>query len=196
MMGLDGMNKLFIEGGVLSEVDFGRSQFSDIILRRVKQSGGGVRFNDLTAKSISFEDVDMTRGTAIGRSNVGVVRISGGRFGTAFDGSTVGRIVARDAELSYMSFSEATLPYVEIAKCSLYDTGMWDGYIKEFLVTNSQFHIIVGENFKADTVVWDNVTLSGKIDLTNVQVKDFRPSRINRGADLQLITAGSNMRFP
>ena len=200
---LDGVQVVLTEGGVpltvedsdLSEVDFGDSHFSDIILRRVKQSGGGVKFNDLTAKSISFEDVDMTKGTAIGRSNVGVVRISGGRFGTAFDGSTVGRIIARDAELSYMSFSEATLPYVEIAKCSLYDTGMWDGHIKEFLVTNSQFNVIVGENFKADIVLWDNVTLDGKIDLTNAQVKDFRPSRINRGSNLQLITTGSNMRF-
>lgn len=200
---LDGVQVVLTEGGVpltvedsdLSEVDFGDSHFSDIILRRVKQSGGGVKFNDLTAKSISFEDVDMTKGTAIGRSNVGVVRISGGRFGTAFDGSTVGRIIARDAELSYMSFSEATLPYVEIAKCSLYDTGMWDGHIKELLVTNSQFNVIVGENFKADIVLWDNVTLDGKIDLTNAQVKDFRPSRINRGSNLQLITTGSNMRF-
>lgn len=197
-VGLSGMkipNKMIIEDSLLDEVDFGRGNFSDIILRRVKQSGGGVKFNNLTAKSISFEDVDMTKGTAIGRSNVGAVRISGGRFGTAFDGSTVGRIIARDAELSYMSFSEATLPYVEIAKCSLYDTGMWDGHIKEFLVTNSQFNIIVGENFKADTVVWDNVTLDGKIDLTNAQVKDFSPTRITRGPNLQLITTGSNMRF-
>jgi hypothetical protein len=48
---------------------------------------------------------------------------------------------------------------------------------------------------KADTVLWDNVTLNGKIDLTNAQVKDFRPTRIQHGPDLQLITTGSNLNF-
>jgi hypothetical protein len=37
--------------------------------------------------------------------------------------------------------------------------------------------------------------LDGKIDLTNAQVKDFRPTRLKRGPRLNLITSGSNMRF-
>ncbi len=200
---LDGVQVVLSQGGLpltvedsgLSEVDFGDSHFSDVVLLRVKQSGGGVQFNDLIAKSISFEDVDMTKGTAIARSEVGLVRISGGRFGTSFGGSTVGKIVVRDAQLSYMGFGEAILSYVEIANCNLYDTGMWDGFIEQLLVTNSKFEIIDGENFKADTVVWDNVTLDGKIDLTNAQAKDFRPTNLKRGPRLQLITTGSNMKF-
>lgn len=59
----------------------------------------------------------------------------------------------------------------------------------------SQINILNATAFKADTVVWDNVTLDGKIDLTNAQVKDFSPTRITRGPNLQLITTGSNMRF-
>ncbi len=200
---LDGLQVVLTEGGLpltvedseITEVDFGDSLFSEIVLRRVKQSGGGVKFNDLKANSITIEDVDMTRGTAISRSEVGLVRVNGGRFGTSFAGANIGKIILRDAELSYMSFAESALPSVEIANCQLYDTGMWDGYIKEFSVTNSVFNIIDGENFKADTVVWDNVTLEGKIDLTNAQVEDFRPTRLKRGPKLQLITTGSNLRF-
>jgi hypothetical protein len=94
-----------------------------------------------------------------------------------------------------MEFSEVKLPKVTITNCRLYDTGLYDGYIDEFAVYNSEFNIIVGENFKADIVVWDNVTLDGKIDLTNAQVKDFRPTRLKRGPKLNLITTGSNMKF-
>lgn len=77
----------------------------------------------------------------------------------------------------------------------MYDIALWDCFVDEYSVTNSTIDIIRGKNFKADTVVWDNVTLDGKVDLTNVQVKDFRPTRLKRGPKLQLITTGSNMRF-
>jgi len=197
-VGLSGMkvpNSITIEDSFLEDVDFSRGHFSDVVLRRVGQSGGGVKFNDLTAKSITFEDVDMTKGTAIARSTVGYVRVSGGNFGTSFTGSNIGRIVIRDAQLSYMGFGEVNLPRVEIANCVLYDTGMWDSYIDEFIVTNSKFNIIDGENFTANTVLWDNVTLDGKVDFTNTQIKDFRPTRIQKGSSLQLITAGSNLKF-
>jgi len=161
----------------------------------VKQGEGGVKFNDISADSISFEDVQMTNGTAIARSHVKSVRVSGGSFGTTFDDSIIGQISIRDTRLYYMEFSEVKLPKVTVSNCSLYNTGMWDGYIEDFTVQNSEFDIIVGENFKADTVVWHNVTLDGKIDFTNAQIKDFRPTDIKRGPNLQLITTGSNIRF-
>jgi hypothetical protein len=59
----------------------------------------------------------------------------------------------------------------------------------------STIHIIDATEFKGEIVLWDNVTLDGKIDLTNAQVKDFRPTRLKRGPRLNLITTGSNMRF-
>ena len=195
MMGLNGGYPLLIEGGTLSEVDFGKSHFSTVTLRRVKQGEGGVKFNDITAKSVTFESVDMTHGTAIARSRVKSVIVNGGNFGTTFDDSIIGAIYVRDAELYYMEFSEVKLPKVTISNCKLYDTGLYDGFIEEFSVYNSEFNIIVGDNFKADTVVWDNVTLDGKIDLTNAHVEDFQVTRLKRGPKLQLITTGSNLKF-
>ncbi len=195
LMGLKGLHKLSILDSTLSEVNFGHGNFSDIVIKKSKQSGGGARFNNITAKNITFEDVDMTKGMAIARSQVGMVRVSGGRLGVAFAESTIPKIYIRDAELFYLDFAEAKLDYVEIANCNLYDTGMWDGYIDQFLVKNSKFTIIDGENFKADISVWDNVTLDGEINLTNAQVKDFRPTRLKRGPNLNLITTGSNLRI-
>lgn len=87
------------------------------------------------------------------------------------------------------------MPYVELTGCNIHSFPMWDGYTDELTVQNSSIGEIDGENFKADLVVWDNVTLDGKIDLTNAQVKDFRPTRLKRGPTLNLITTGSNMRF-
>jgi uncharacterized protein YjbI with pentapeptide repeats len=195
MMGLSGNNTLLIEGGLLDEVNFGHSHFSTVTLRRVKQGEGGVKFNDITAESVTFENVDMTHGTAIARSRVKSVIVNGGNFGTTFDDSIIGAIYVRDAELYYMEFSEVNLPKVTISNCKLYDTGLYDGVIEEFSAHNSEFNIIVGENFKADTVVWDNVTLDGKIDLTNAHVEDFQVTRLKRGPKLQLITTGSNLKF-
>jgi uncharacterized protein YjbI with pentapeptide repeats len=195
MMGLSGNHPLIIEDGILDEVDFYKSHFSTVTLRRVRQGEGGVKFNDISAETITFENVDMTRGTAIARSQVRSVLINGGNFGTTFDDSIIGEVYIRDTILYYMEFSEVKLPKVTITNCKLYDTGLYDGYIDEFAVYNSEFNIIDGKNFKADIVLWDNVTLDGKIDLTNAQVKDFRPTRLKRGPRLNLITTGSNMKF-
>jgi len=72
---------------------------------------------------------------------------------------------------------------------------MWDGYTEELHIRNCAIDEIDGENFKADTVIWDNVTLDGKIDFTNAQVKDFQATRLKRGSQLQLVTTGSNLKF-
>ena len=186
---------ILFEDTLLDEIDFYGSQFSTVTLRRVRQGEGGVKFNDISAETITFQNVDMTHGTAIARSQVRSVLINGGNFGTIFDDSIIGEVYIRDATLYYMEFSEVKLPKVTITNCKLYDTGLYDGYFDEFAVYNSEFNIIVGKNFKADIVLWDNVTLDGKIDLTNAQVKDFRPTRLKRGPRLNLITSGSNMRF-
>ncbi|ABA90059.1 pentapeptide repeat domain protein [Syntrophotalea carbinolica DSM 2380] len=186
---------ILFEDCLLDEIDFYGSHFSDVILRRVRQGEGGVKFNDLTANSMRFEDVNMTRGTAIARSKVKSVTINGGNFGTTFAHSMIGQIYIRDANLTYTDFCEAKLPKVTISNCQLYNTGMWDGYIEELTVYNSEFNIIDGDNFKANIVAWDNVTLDGRIDLTNAQIKDFRLTRLKRGPRLQLITTGANIRF-
>ena len=195
LSGMKSHNEMLIEDSLLDEVDLGRGFFSSIILRNVKQGSGGVRFNGVTAKSISFEDVDMTRGTAIAHARVETVTVNGGSFGTTFDGSLIGAVYVRNCNLYYMEFSEVKLPKVHIAESHLYNTGLWDGFIEEFSVYNSTFDIIVGENFKANTVVWHNVTLEGNIDLSNAQVKDFRKSHLHRGPNLKLITTGSNLKF-
>ncbi len=186
---------LLIENSRLNEINFYGSHFSTVTLRHVKQGEGGVKFNNITAETVTFENVDMTNGTAIARSHVKSVIINGGKFGTTFDDSIIGTVHVRDTELYYMEFSEVKLPKVTISNSKLYDTGLYDGFIEEFSVYNSEFNIIDGENFKADIVVWDNVTLDGKIDLSNAQINDFRPSRIKRGPKLNLITDRSNISF-
>ena len=188
-------HNIFIEKGILSDVDFGDSTFFSIIIKNARQGAGSIKFNDLSAESIVVENVDMTHGTAMARSTIGSVTILGGRFGTSFGHSKIGSISIRDVELTYMEFSRVNLPKVTITNCSLYDTAFYDGFIEELAVYNSKIDIVIGENFKADTVVWDNVTLDGKIDFTDAHIKDFQPSRITRGPNLNLITTGSNLKF-
>lgn len=189
-----GGRKVLIEGGLCSEVDFGDSHFSDVILRRVKQGEGGVRFNGVEAFSISFEDVQMLRGTGIGDANVGIVRINGGEiYGPTFKNSNIAQTYVRNAYLT--RFALGNMGEVHVSDSTLHRSGFFQGGIKELSIHNSTIDEIVGKNFKADIVVWDNVTLDGKIDLTNAQIKDFRPTRLKRGSRLQLITTGSNIRF-
>ena len=84
---------------------------------------------------------------------------------------------------------------VPISNTTLHRTGLFDGYVDELNITNSTLDEIVGENFRADTVVWDSVTLDGKVDLTNAHINDFRPTHIKRGPKLNLMTTGSNIKF-
>ncbi|ALC15371.1 hypothetical protein DSOUD_0582 [Desulfuromonas soudanensis] len=194
MMGMTGLFPLSFEGGVLDEVNFGKSYFSEVTLCRVKQGEGGIKFNSVTAKSISFEDVEMLKGVGMGWANVELVRIVGGElYGPSFKEANIAKTVIRDAYVT--RFATGHMGKVEVANSTLHRSGLFEGEIQELSVVNSTIDEIVGKNFKADTVLWDNVTLNGKIDLTNAQVKDFRPTRIQRGPDLQLITTGSNMKF-
>jgi uncharacterized protein YjbI with pentapeptide repeats len=190
-----GARKVHIEGGLLSEVDFGDSHFSTVTLRRVKQGEGPVRFNGTTAESFRIEEVDMWRGLSLAEIHADYVSINGGKLKTSFAGSVISKIYARNCELYQFSLRQSKMPYVELTGCNIHSFPMWDGYTDELIVQNSSIGEIDGENFKADLVLWDNVTLDGKIDLTNAQVKDFRPTRLKRGPRLQLITTGSNMRF-
>jgi uncharacterized protein YjbI with pentapeptide repeats len=195
MMMSEGSHQLLIEGGVLSEVDFGKSHFSDVTLRRVKQGEGGVKFNGVNAKSINFEDVEMMRGTGIGSATVGMVRIVGGSmYGPSFLDANIAKVYVRDAYVTRFAIGNM-MGQVHVSNSTLHRSGLFDGVIDEFSVSNSNIDEVVGENFKADTVIWDNVTLDGKIDFTNAHIKDFRPTRIKRGPGLQLITTGSNIRL-
>ena len=195
MMGLDGANSLLIEGGLLDEVNFGKSHFSTVTLRRVKQGEGPVRFNGATADRIKIEDVDLWRGLSLAEMKAGFVSIEGGKLKTAFSDSVISKVYARDVDFYMFSLSEAHLPYVSLMDCQIRDFPMWDGFVEELFVQNSTIEEVDGENFKADTVVWDNVTLDGKIDLTNAHVEDFQVTRLKRGPKLQLITTGSNLKF-
>jgi uncharacterized protein YjbI with pentapeptide repeats len=49
----EGNHPLLIEGGLLSEVDFSKSHFSTVTLRRVRQGEGGVKFNSVMAQKVS-----------------------------------------------------------------------------------------------------------------------------------------------
>lgn len=188
-----GGRKVHIEGGLLSEVDFGDSHFSTVTLLRVKQDGG-VYFNGVTAESINFEDVDMREGTGIGDATVGMVRIIGGQmYGPAFKNANIAKTYIHNAYVTRFALGNMGQVYVD--NSTLHRSGFFKGGIKKLSVTNSTIDEIVGKNFKADIVLWDNVTLDGKIDLTNAQIKDFRPTRLKRGPRLNLITTGSNMRF-
>ena len=195
IMMTEGLHPLLIEGGTLSEVDFGKSYFSTVTLRRVKQGEGGVKFNSVTAESISFEDVEMMRGTGIGYSTVGMVRIVGGKmYGPSFLDANIAKTYVRDAYVTRFAIG-SKMGQVSINNTTLHRTGLFDGYVDELNITNSTLDEIVGENFKADIVVWDNVTLDGKVDLTNAHINDFRPTRIKRGPKLNLMTTGSNIKF-
>lgn len=195
MMHLNGGLPLFIEGGLLSEVDFSKSHFSTVILRQVRQGEGPVRFNGTTAESIRIEDVDMWRGLSLASVHADYVSIKGGKLKTSFSNSVIQKIYAHNVEFYFFSLRKANLPYVILTNCIIQDFQLWNGYTDELIVQNSSIGEMFGKNFKADIVLWDNVTLDGKIDLTNAQVKDFRPTRLKRGPKLQLITTGSNMRF-
>jgi uncharacterized protein YjbI with pentapeptide repeats len=186
---------LLIEDSLLDEVNFSKSHFSTVTLRRVRQGEGPTRFNSVIAESFRFEDVDMTRGVSLARVKTTLVSIEGGTFRGATEGSTIGKIYARKANLFMYDMSEATMPYVNIDNCEILNLAIWECNAKELLITNSTADGIDATDFKADIVVWDNVTLDGKIDLTNAQVKDFRPTRLKRGPRLNLITTGSNMKF-
>ncbi len=194
MMGLSGNQPLTIEGGILDEVDFYKSHFSTVTLRRVKQGEGGVYFNGVMAESITFEEVDMLGGTGIGDATVGIVRIVGGKiYGPAFEDANIAKTYIQDAYV--FRFAPGNMGQVIVNNSTLHDSGLFKAVIEEFSVTSSTINEVYGKNFKANLVVWDNVTLDGKIDLTNAQVKDFRPTRLKRGPKLNLITTGSNMRF-
>jgi uncharacterized protein YjbI with pentapeptide repeats len=195
MMGLSGYHSLTIESGMLDEVNFGKSHFSDVTLRRVKQGEGGVKFNGVTAESINFENVEMMRGTGIGYATVGTVRIVGGKmYGPSFLDAKIAKVYVRDAYVTRFAIGNM-MGQIHVNNSILHRSGLFDGFVDEFNVSNSTIDEIVGENFKADTVIWDNVTLDGKIDLTNAHIKDFRPTRLKRGTRLQLITTRSNIRF-
>jgi hypothetical protein len=190
----EGAFPLTVEDCGLSEVSFDKSHFSTVTLRRVKQGEGGVYFNGVTAESINFEDVDMREGTGIGDATVGMVRIIGGQmYGPAFKNANIAKTYIRNAYVT--RFALGNMGQVHVDNSTLHRSGFFKGGIEELSITNSTIDEIVGKNFKADIVLWDNVTLDGKIDLTNAQVKDFRPTRLKRGPRLQLITTGSNMRF-
>ena len=194
IMMTEGLHPLLIEGGTLSEVDFGKSHFSTVTLRRVKQGEGGVKFNSVTAESISFEDVEMMRGTGIGYSTVGMVRIIGSKmYGPAFKKANIAKTYIRDSHV--FRFALGHMGLVNIINSKMKESGFFEGGIDEFTVSNSTLDEIVGKNFKADIVVWDNVTLDGKVDLTNAHVNDFRPTRIKRGPKLNLMTTGSNIKL-
>jgi hypothetical protein len=187
-------NAMTVEDSLLDEVDFGRGHFSTVTLRRVRQGEGGVYFNGVTAESINFEDVDMLEGTGIGDATVGMVRIVGGQmYGPAFKNANIAKTYIRNAYVTRFALGNMGQVYVD--NSTLHRSGFFKGGIDELSVTNSTIDEIVGKNFKADIVLWDNVTLDGKIDLTNAQVKDFRPTRLKRGPRLNLITTGSNMKF-
>ena len=185
---------ILFEDTLLDEIDFYGSHFSTVTLRRVRQGEGGVYFNGVTAESINFEDVDMLEGTGIGDATVGMVRIVGGQmYGPTFKKANIDKTYIRNAYVT--RFALGNMGQVHVDNSTMHRSGFFQGGIDEFSITNSTLDEIVGENFKANIVLWDNVTLDGKIDLTNAQVKDFRPTRLKRGPRLNLITTGSNMRF-
>ncbi len=186
---------ILFEDTLLDEIDFYGSHFSTVTLRRVTQGEGPTRFNSVTAESFRFEDVDMTRGVSLARVKTTLVSIEGGTFRGATEGSTISKIYARKANLFMYDMSEAAMPYVNIDNCQILNLAIWECNVKELLITNSTADGIDATDFKADIVLWDNVTLDGKIDLTNAEVKDFRPTRLKRGPRLNLITTGSNMKF-
>jgi uncharacterized protein YjbI with pentapeptide repeats len=195
MMGLSGNHPLIIEGGILDEVDFYKSHFSTVTLRRVKQGEGGIKFNGITAKDILLEDVDLDGiGFMNATADTAIIRNSQ-IFAIGFSGGGVGKIYFSNSTIRYFDIAESMMPHVEFTKCKLYEPMLYDGLIEEFAIRESTITDMKGKNFKADIVLWDNVTLDGKIDLTNAQVKDFRPTRLKRGPRLNLITTGSNMKF-
>ena len=191
----EGNHSLLIDGGLLSEVDFSKSHFSTVTLRRVTQGDGGVKFNGITAKDILLEDVDLD-GIGFMKATAETAIISDSQIlAIGFIGSRVDKIYFSNSTIRYFDIAESMMPHVEFTKCKLYEPMLYDGVIEELAIRESTITDMKCKNFKADIVLWDNVTLDGKIDLTNAQVQHFRPTRLKRGPRLNLITTGSNMRF-
>lgn len=192
----EGLFPLILEDSFLSKVDFGKSQFTEVVLRNVKQGSRGVRFNDVVAKTFSLEGVDMPEGLGFAFAKADSLRINESKIGNiGFGGSMIAKVYIRNSEIDYLSVNDASMPHLDISNCQLNDLGLWEGSIDEFIVHNSSIVNIVGEAFKGNIAVWHNVTLDGKVDLRNAQVRDFRPTFLKHGPNLELITTGSNLRF-
>jgi hypothetical protein len=115
-------------------------------------------------------------------------------YGPAFKNANIAKTYIRNAYVT--RFALGYMEQVHVDNSTLHRSGFFKGGIEELSVTNSTIDEIVGKNIKADIILWDNVTLDGKIDLTNAQVKDFRPTHLKRGPRLNLITTGSNLKLP
>ncbi len=121
-----GARKVNIEGGLLSEVDFGDSHFSTVTLRRVKQGEGGVYFNGVMAESITFEEVDMLGGTGIGDATVGIVRIVGGKmYGPTFKKANIAETYIRDAYVTRFAIGNMGQVYVD--NSTMHRSGFFQG---------------------------------------------------------------------
>lgn len=191
-----GARNLIIEDSLLSEVDFGDSNFSDIILRKVRQREGGIKFNGIIFKNIKIEDSQLPVGIGLGNSTGDILNVTNSSLGNiGMEGSKISKISFRNSELHFLDFKSTVIDNLTATICDLVNLRLRNGFISEFKSTDSTIAHILGQNFKSDIVVWDNVTIDGKIDFTNAQIEDFRPTRINRGSTLQLITTGSNIKF-
>lgn len=194
-MGMKGAVPLVIEDCSLDEVNFGKSNFSNIILRRVRQGEGGIKFNDITAENIRLEDVSLDGiGFMNSRSKTAIIRDSE-VLAIGFSGGGVGKIIFSNSTIQYFDIAESMMPHVEFNSCQLINPMLYDGLIEELAIRDSSIKDLTGNGFKGDIVIWDNVTLDGKIDFTNAKIKDFRPTRLKRGPRLQLITTGSNIQL-
>jgi hypothetical protein len=156
------------------------------------------RLEELTGNELRIEDTILEVRASLSESSIPMTfrkcTLDGVELsGPTFKNSQIAKTYVRDAYVT--RFALGNMGQVHVENSTMHRSGFFQGGIEEFSVSNSTIDEIVGKNFKADIVLWDNVTLDGKIDLTNAQVKDFRPTRLKRGLRLQLITTGSNMRF-
>ena len=138
----------------------------------------------------------MPEGLGFASAKAESLRINDSKIGNiGFGGSMINKVYIRNSEIAYLSVNDANMPHLEISNSQLYNLGLWEGFIDEFIVHNSSIENIVGQAFKGNITLWHNVTLNGKIDLSNAQVKDFRPTLLKHGPNLELITKGSNLKF-
>jgi uncharacterized protein YjbI with pentapeptide repeats len=186
---------ILFEDCLLDEIDFYGSHFSEVSLRRVRQGEGGIKFNDITAENIRLEDVSLDGiGFMNSRSKTAIIRDSE-VLAIGFSGGGVGKIIFSNSTIQYFDIAESMMPHVEFNSCQLINPMLYDGFIEELAIRDSSIKDLTGNGFKGDIVIWDNVTLDGKIDFTNAKIKDFRPTRLKRGPRLQLITTGSNIQL-
>jgi len=186
-------SSLTFENSELTEVDLSRSTLSSVILKNVTSLKTGVR-----------------------NGKIGKLEIEGGEVAFGLSESSIDVVTVRKARIRSMSMDDAKIPELTMQdvvgtdnvglyrakigvftqeRCALNDfrprmatIGRW--LLKDSSLVNSKF-----EEMKVGELVFQDVTLGGKLVFKGAQAEHQQLSNIKKLEDLQLNIEGSNISF-